>query len=116
MNSLLPGTIIDFDMFSAIVVGDNLLLVFESEVTYFAREGQLLRLECRGTNHWSLRVYDDDQWEKADYLISRDWNGKMHCRSYDEFEWHSFWDDDDYDWEFEARQDEYDTIYDDNNW
>jgi len=114
MGTLPPGTIIDFEGFSTLVVGDDLLLVFQSD-SYFAQEGNLLKLDSRGSNDWAIRLYDDDRWERSDYLVSRDWNGNFKCKSFDEYDWYGSWYDDDDDL-YDFRQDEYDHIYDDNGW
>lgn len=113
-ETLPPGTIIDFEMFSALVVGDNLLLVFRAEDNYYGvTEGNLLKLNGRGPNDWTIRVYDDDRWEKADFLVSRDWNGRVKCKPFDEYDWDCDWD---YDWDCLYENDEYQQIYDDNGW
>lgn len=95
VESLPPGTIVDFDTFSALIVGDNLLLVFESQSDY-VREGSLVGLEARGSNDWIVTLtHDDDGWSYDDVWVKRDWNGKIKMRyvDYDHYYWYDDWDD-----------------------
>lgn len=68
-RSLEHGTIIECDMFSAIVVTDEQLLVFSSEFSTLVHEGSVLKLTSCGSNAWTLEIHRYDE-----ILIKRDWN------------------------------------------
>lgn len=96
MIPLEPGTVIEFDTFTAVVIGEDRLLVFESS-TDFVREGSVVRIRARGNNDWIVSLADDDRWEYVEYWIKRDWNGNVDARNFDEWDgyvWHDEWDDD----------------------
>lgn len=96
-EKLEPGTIVEFDGFAALVVGDDLMLVFESEMNII-QEGAVIRFNARGSNDWVLSLTHDDGWSHMDFWIGRDWNGHVKTRYYDEYDdWHHWlaeeWDD-----------------------
>lgn len=113
-ETLPPGTLLEFDGISCVVVGEDLLLVFES-VSSFAKEGDLLRLIKRGSNDWGLRLGDVEDWfDNLHYWVKRDWNGRLKVADFDPYDWSRDDDWDDYDWN--PYLDEIDQIYDDNGW
>lgn len=114
MDSLEPGTLVEFDSFATLVVGENLLLVYESGSEY-VREGSLMYFHTRGPNDWVITLCDDDTWSYAEYWINRDWNGRVRTRYFDEYDdfWERLWDDCS---DYEDYPLEYDQIYDDNEW
>jgi len=94
MKSLPAGTIVEFDTFATLVVGHNLLLVFESSDSSYVQEGNLLHLVSRGNNDWSLSLHENYLWESYDYWIKRDWNGRVNSQHFDEYD-RDYWDYDD---------------------
>lgn len=101
VESLSPGTIVEFDCFATLVVGENMLLVFDSETEY-VREGSLLYFTHRGENDWVVSISENDGWTHNDFWIKRDWNGRVSTREYFEHDW---WDDWPVEWddELDAR-------------
>jgi hypothetical protein len=96
MTPLEPGTVIEFDTFTAVVVGEDMLLVFESSSS-FVREGGIVRVVSRGDNDWVVSLSDDDSWSSVEYWIKRDWNDNVSARDFDEWDfctWPDEWDDD----------------------
>jgi len=64
------GLVIDCEFFSAIVVREDLLLVFASELPEYASEGSTVELFPRGSNVWAMGLdYVDD------LLLMRDVHG-----------------------------------------
>lgn len=95
MTSLELGTVIEFDMFTAVVVGDDMLLVFESN-TDLVREGGVVYIKARGNNDWIVSLENEETWTSADYWIKRDWNDKVTTRDFDEWDYYAWpdeWDD-----------------------
>ncbi len=99
MEALPPGTLVEFDSFATLVVGENLLLVFHSE-TEFIREGGLLYFTQRGGNDWVVTITENDGWTSNDFWIKRDWNGRVSTREYFEYDW---WDYDEWDEDLDDR-------------
>lgn len=113
MEHLPIGTIVDFDTFSTLVVGEDMLLVYEATSNGIVREGQVLLITSRGPNDWTLSVRERDApfWcDDAEYWVKMDWNGRVKASDYDPYD---YWTDDVDDWDLELDEslngyDEYD--------
>lgn len=109
MNTPLEnGTLLECDTFSAIVVKEDLLLVYSSELPDYASEGSTLGLVGRGSNFWAVESHG----RVGDFLINRDWNGVV-TLDWGPSVWDEWYDDDDWDYygyrdELHARVDAYD--------
>ncbi len=91
MTGLEMGTLIECDMFSAIVIRDDLMLVFNSDIPEWAPEGSTIDLVPRGPNAWAIK-----RGYMLDFLIERDWKGNV------TYDWTPDpWDDYESDWDFE---------------
>ncbi len=101
------GTIVDCEFFSAIVVRQDLLLVFETELSEYAPEGGTVELFPRGSNVWSVGLrYCDD------LIITRGFDGVVEA-SWVPDAWDDWYEDyDDYDFMFDSSGNNLDA-YDD---
>ncbi len=97
VTTLEPGTLIEADVFAGIVVSHDKLLIFDTEVPEYVNVNNVLTLEPRGSNDWSILVSQRVGW--SDYWITCDWNGRI-TTVYtkdpwdDNWEW---WEEDDWD-------------------
>lgn len=108
MRHLPTGTIVDFDTFSTLVVGEDMLLVYEATSMGIVREGQVLIIKSRGPNDWTLSLREDDAppWcDDAEYWVKVDWNGRVKASDYNPYD---YWDDEDDDFLVEEWLEPYD--------
>jgi len=73
MYSLEHGTLIECDDFSAVVVTDSLLLVFDTSDDSYIKANDLLHLQSVGPNDW---IVGSDNYG-LERLIKRDWKGEI---------------------------------------
>ncbi len=100
MTGLELGTLIECDMFAAIVVREDLLLICESESPDCLQEGTTIKMIARGPHAWSIQIYES-YYDSMDFLIERDWKGNITA------DWTPDpWDDYEGDWDFEWTFDE----------
>jgi hypothetical protein len=106
------GTLIECDIFSGIVIADDCVLVFHTEVPEYVNESELVSLSELGSNDWALHV-SGTYGDRIDFWVRRDWNGVVSTLDAPDPWFDNEWDDDyDYYWIFGANVELYEA-YDD---